>query len=81
MPRYVFAKVPEEPKPIFVDFASPLLVEMFAKIVRKASTLTVTEMLPTAEQCWVPDHAGNTYSSELRLVAVDPLPWARPRTT
>jgi hypothetical protein len=28
-------------------------------------------MLPTPEDCWLPDAAGNRYTSELRLVCVD----------
>ena len=57
------------------DLASPTLVEMFVKLVRKASRLTVTEMLPSIEDTWVPDAAGDLYTSELRLVTVDPHPW------
>lgn len=75
MPRFVFIKVPEEPKPTYLDFASPLLVSMFAKTLRAASSLTVSEMLPSIEECWLPDAEGSVYTSELRLIAVDPIPW------
>jgi hypothetical protein len=75
MPRWVFVKIPEEPKPVFVDFASPIFVDMFAKLARRASSAVITEMLPGVEDTWIPDAEGNTYTSELRIVMVDPEPW------
>ncbi|URN14115.1 hypothetical protein LUW77_30555 [Streptomyces radiopugnans] len=33
--------------------------------------MRVSEMLPTPEQAWLTDDEGNTYTSELRFVAVD----------
>jgi hypothetical protein len=75
MPRWTFVKTPEEPKPIYVDFASPIYVELFARVARKASSLAVVEMLPAVEDTWIPDRDGNTYTSELRLVMVDPASW------
>jgi len=74
-PRWVFVKTPEEIKPIFIDFASPLLVELLAKLLRQAAAVTVSEMLPDPEHVWLPDGAGHTYTSELRLTAVDDVPW------
>ena len=35
------------------------------------SPIRFTEMLPAPEQCWLHDPEGNSYVSELRLVAVD----------
>nr|QEO74848.1 hypothetical protein [uncultured bacterium] len=35
MPRFVFTKSPVEVKPCYVDFASPVYVNIFAKIVRR----------------------------------------------
>ncbi len=78
MPRFVFVKVPEEPKPFFVDFASPVSVAILARSVRQAlrsapedAALAVSEMLPEPERQWLPDAAGRRYTSELRLIAVD----------
>jgi hypothetical protein len=34
--------------------------------------VTITELLPTPEQAWVPDAAGRRYYSELRLHVRDP---------
>jgi hypothetical protein len=79
MPRYVFVKSNAEAKPIYVDFTSPIYVNTLAKLVRRASAderlpdkmITVVEMLPTHDDLWLSDHAGNTYTSELRLTWVD----------
>ncbi len=77
LPRWVFVTVPGEPRPFFVDFDSPVYVNIFAKAVRRLARrdvggrLTVTEMLPTPEQVWLTDDVGNRYTSELRFVAVD----------
>ncbi|MFD9356160.1 lantibiotic dehydratase [Streptomyces sp. NPDC060031] len=77
LPRYVFVVSPSEPRPFFVDFDSPVYVNIFAKAVRRLAAkdpdarLTVSEMLPTPEQAWLTDDLGNRYTSELRFVAVD----------
>ncbi len=78
MPRFVFVKVASEPKPCFLDFDSPIYVDIFAKLVRRDMALdprevsiTISEMLPEPDQLWLPDAEGAHYSSELRFVAVD----------
>jgi hypothetical protein len=80
LPRFVFVTVPVEPKPFYVDFDSPIYVEIFVKSVRRLAdsglaerTLSVSEMLPAPNQLWLPDAAGNTYAAELRIVARDVL--------
>lgn len=75
LPRFVFAKVPEETKPCYLDLESGPFVDLLAKMVRGASGLTLTEMLPSIDDCWLRDHDGQAYVSELRLAAVDPEPW------
>ncbi|MEU8263727.1 lantibiotic dehydratase [Micromonospora sp. NPDC048999] len=77
LPRFVFVVSPAEPRPFYVDFDSPVYVNILAKAARRlhradpAARLTVTEMLPTPEQTWLTDHRGAGYGCELRLVAVD----------
>jgi len=78
LPQFVFVKVPVELKPFFVDFESPIFVEILAKMVRRTidnspsdCLISVTEMLPRLDQCWLPDAAGNLYTCELRMVALD----------
>jgi hypothetical protein len=84
MPRHVFVRTPVERKPFYVDFSAPLLVDNLARAVRKAKAsparapwVEITEMLPSPEQLWLSDRAGNVFTCEFRLVAVDPTP-ARP---
>jgi len=78
MPRFVFVKVPSETKPFYVDFDSPIYVDIFAKALRLLAEhpaadqpFTLTEMLPTPDQTWLSDAEGQHYTSELRMVAVD----------
>jgi lantibiotic biosynthesis dehydratase-like protein len=76
IPRFAFMKATSETKPVFVDFDSPVYVNIFSKIVRRArgtkeAQIAVSEMLPTPDQVWLPDAAGRHYTSELRVVAVD----------
>ncbi|GID90764.1 lantibiotic dehydratase [Amorphoplanes digitatis] len=77
MPRFVFVVSPTEPRPFYVDFDSPVYVNILAKAVRRlaksepGARLTVSEMLPTPEQAWLTDDRGARYCSELRFVAVD----------
>lgn len=81
LPRFLFASVPLETKPLFVDLEAPLAAELFAKAVRRAAkespgeAVVVSEMLPSPDQTWLPDAAGRRYTSELRLVAVDGEGW------
>ena len=80
LPRFVFTKTPIEVKPTYLDFDSPILIEMFAKIVRQSAEandgavlITMSEMIPNHEQIWLPDAHGNRYTSEFRIVAVDQM--------
>ncbi len=77
MPRFLFAKMPSEEKPFYVDLASPALVEILAKAVRQAAEsaqdapVRLSEMLPEHERLWLADAQGNRYTCELRMVALD----------
>jgi hypothetical protein len=78
MPRFVFVKSPLEVKPSFVDFNSPIFVEMFARLLRRVSeqatpgtTIAISEMLPAPDQIWLTDAENRRYTSELRIVGVD----------
>ena len=80
LPRHVFVRTPLERKPCYVDWQAPLLVENLARAVLKTRRdggdgwLDVVEMLPAPEQLWLTDPQGRRYTSEFRLVAVDPTP-------
>lgn len=76
MPRFVFVKVPAERKPFYLDFNSPIYVDIFAKMIRRSEEetskrITISEMIPSINECWLPDSRGESYTSELRIVALD----------
>jgi hypothetical protein len=78
LPRFIFAFVPTEKKPFYIDLDSPIYVNIFAKAVRRAQragkgqdAIILTEMLPRPDQVWLADAAGQLYTSELRFVALD----------
>jgi hypothetical protein len=80
LPRYAFVKSPVETKPFYVDFASPVYVELLASCVRRTAresapesepTLKIVEMLPGPHQTWLTDKNGDRYTSELRFAAYD----------
>lgn len=88
LPRFVFVKVPVETKPVYVDFDSPVFVNLLAKMVRRQAQegsedamIGFSEMVPGLAQSWLPDAEGNRYTSELRIVALDLAEVGDPRTT
>jgi hypothetical protein len=79
LPRFVFIKVPDEPKPLYVDLESPIYIDIMVRTIRrsenKQSLLRFTEMIPNLDQLWLTDATGRHYTSELRLVALDMATW------
>jgi hypothetical protein len=78
IPRFVFASIPGERKPFYVDFASPIYINIFTKAARRCLQLMpedrlikISEMLPDPTQLWLQDANGNHYTSELRIVALE----------
>ena len=74
LPRRAFAKASWELKPVYVDWNSPVLVDFFVRLAKagaEAGTISFTEMLPDPDQLWLRDSAGQHFTSELRVVAVD----------
>ena len=78
IPRFAFFKVPIEKKPSYVDFESPILVDMFSKMVRRTAEgeqpekfVDLSEMLPTPDHVWLRDEDNRKFTSEFRIVAVD----------
>lgn len=65
LPRRCFAKMPNEPKPVFVDARNPLSVDLFVKLAAQSERCLLSEMLPDADQLWLRDARGG-YTSELR---------------
>ena len=67
----------------WIDFESALFCDVFAKLVRAAAsakkgpiTINVSEMLPSLDQTWLPDAAGNRFTCEFRMAFLDPKRWA-----
>jgi lantibiotic biosynthesis dehydratase-like protein len=78
IPRFVFYKVPVEKKPAYLDFDSPIFVDIFSKMIRRTvdaklpgAMVDLSEMLPLFDQIWLTDVSGRRYTSEFRFVAVD----------
>ena len=57
-------------KPMFMDFRNPLLVEVLSKITTRFRRLSVTEMLPRMEDCWLQAPGGGHHSCEFRVVVM-----------
>jgi hypothetical protein len=75
MPRRVFVRMPDEPKPTYLDVESPVLGPSFCRQIRQRGDrpdelVAVSEMLSRPEDCWL-ELNGERYTSELRLAAVD----------
>ncbi|MEU9919212.1 lantibiotic dehydratase [Streptomyces sp. NPDC051001] len=74
LPDRVFYQVDGEVKPIYLDFTSPTLLDLAATAIRRATRevtdgkVTFSEMLPAADQCWLPDVDGRRYTSEFRMI-------------
>lgn len=78
VPQRMFVKTVVEKKPFYLDLASPILVEILCRTIRRqidsgkpAEELIFSEMLPDIEHTWLQDASGAKYTSELRLAAVD----------
>ncbi|MCX4692892.1 lantibiotic dehydratase [Streptomyces sp. NBC_01408] len=66
LPRHAFVKFDSEPKPLYVDFTSPLLVRQMFRLAHGASgPATFSEMLPGPEQLWL-HRDGQKFTTELR---------------
>jgi hypothetical protein len=76
--RRAFYSVSVEAKPTMVDFTSVPLVNVMASAVRRAARadpkgeVIISEMCPDPDEAWLTDAAGERYSSELRMLVVDP---------
>jgi hypothetical protein len=75
MPRRVFVRMPDEPKPTYLDVESTVLARIFCRQIRRRADsaeqlIAVSEMLPRPEDCWL-DLDGERYTSELRIAAVN----------
>jgi len=66
LPERVFVKLPGEPKPIFVDFRSYFLLEMWEALLAAGVEAVVSEMLPDRDALWLTDETGAQVTAEIR---------------
>ena len=78
MPRWVFVRIPGEHKPVYLDFDSPIAVDIVARRIRNSPAsapgsghIAISEMVPSHGEHWLTDAEGKRYCCELRVVAVD----------
>jgi hypothetical protein len=76
LPQFMFYRIPGEPKPIYLDWASPSMVDLLAHAIRGSSnreewSASFTEMLPGPDDLWLIGPGGERYTSELRLTVLD----------
>ena len=77
IPRFVFVRCAGEPKPVYVDLASPLLVTMLVRSLQRqaelyaGSEVTVSEMYPGPDELWAPYDKSRRCTSEIRMAFFD----------
>jgi hypothetical protein len=80
LPERVFVLIGTEPKPCYIDLASPVYTRILCAMLRAAgdrggpqTPVVVTELLPRPQEAWLTDSEGQRYCSELRLQLRDPV--------
>ncbi|MFI7544709.1 lantibiotic dehydratase [Actinoplanes sp. NPDC049599] len=77
LPREAFCVTAIERKPIYVDFTSLPLTSNLAAVIRRMDRdgadgqVTISEMLPDRDSCWLTDADGEKYAAELRMVVTE----------
>ncbi len=67
IPERVFVRFSDEPKPVYLDFRNPLLVNWFVrKIATADQSVQIAEFLPEVTDLWMRDYAGS-YCCEFRM--------------
>ncbi|HEX4061902.1 MAG TPA: hypothetical protein VHY58_12875 [Streptosporangiaceae bacterium] len=67
LPRFAFFITDVEPKPMWLDFESPVSVANFSHSLRTATHVTLSEMLPRPDQLWLTTQSG-VHVSEIRIL-------------
>lgn len=66
LPRYLYARVKGERKPVLIDRANSFSLELLAYLLRAEEEITLVEALPGPQDLWLRDATGS-YCAELRL--------------
>lgn len=69
LPERVFARVPSERKPLYVDFANIFSLELFLHFIRNDANVTLSEVCPTPQRWWLRGSRG-TSSCEWRMTSI-----------
>ncbi|MEV5501216.1 hypothetical protein AB0M50_38060 [Nonomuraea fuscirosea] len=84
LPAAFYARSGRDREPFYVDTRSPALLEGLARLAAAADRVTMTEVLPGPDECWLRD-GDQRFAAELRCVylrpAGDPGKRATARTT
>ena len=81
VPQHAFIKSAEEPKPLYINLESDLLMRMMMRVVNRASSgvVSVTEMMPGPTELWLDPDLTGPRTSEFRFVAASRdearIPW------
>ena len=73
MPRQVFLKTSNEPKPFCIDWLSPHAVELLQHLRRQGGRWSFSEMLPGPDGLWMRMH-GARFTSECRFLMTGVAP-------
>lgn len=65
LPRYVFAKIDTEPKPLFLDFDNPLSFDGITNALKLAGHVKLSEMRPCPDELWLEEARGR-FCCEIR---------------
>ncbi|MFI6850094.1 lantibiotic dehydratase family protein [Kitasatospora sp. NBC_00085] len=69
LPERVFVRVASQPKPFYVDFRNPLLVDLLAHWTAPGEGLLVSPMHPGPDRLWL-ERGRDRFCAELRISAV-----------
>ncbi|WP_366344560.1 lantibiotic dehydratase [Paenibacillus amylolyticus] len=69
MPRCVYVRGDNEPKPIFVDFENFFTLELLIQLLKKNEIVVISEMLPAADELWFERHECK-HTSEFRFSVI-----------
>ncbi|MGR6917234.1 hypothetical protein ACU635_23615 [[Actinomadura] parvosata] len=71
LPEAFYAATPRERRSFYVDTRSPALLEGLARLAAAAERITLTEVLPGPDACWLRE-GERRYAAELRCVYLRP---------
>ncbi|MFI6634147.1 hypothetical protein ACIBI7_35155 [Nonomuraea fuscirosea] len=71
LPAAFYARSGRDREPFYVDTRSPALLEGLARLASAADRVTMTEVLPGPDECWLRD-GDQRFAAELRCVYLRP---------